>query len=498
MADLVVETQYGRVQGVQENGISVWRGIPFAHSTEGQWRFDLPQPPDAWTGVREATAFGPVAPQPVSPMIIESQMPASEDCLSLNIWSPAADNNRRPVLVWIYGGAFVVGGSPNPLYDGTRFAANGDVVVVTLNYRLGVLGFLHLADLPGGEEFVGSGNLGLFDIIEGLKWVKNNIAAFGGDPNRVTIFGESAGAHAIGVLLAMPAAQNLFQQAILESGSGNAVLSRETATQVASDLLQAVGLDTQRPLDPKVLAEIPLGEWQTAATKIGGDQSGPFKRVFYPVLDNQTLPQHPFTQIANGSARNVRTLVGSNHDEMNLFVYANPEWSKLDEASLKQRCEEMAGEAIWNQVSAFYAESAQPNESPVQKWIRFLTALRYRIPAITLAEKQVEVGAPVWMYRFDWPSPIMNGLLGACHGLEIPFVWNNLDKPGLGAMVGDGPGLQNLADTLHRAWIAFARNGTPDWPAYTDDQHTTMIFNEVSQLQNDPDGDERKIWAGLL
>ena len=262
MSNLIVETRYGKVQGSEQGSISVWKGIPFAQPPTGLRRFRAPQPLEPWMGVREATAFGPMAPQ--VPEIMggiaggadraAKLPPMSEDCLSLNIWSPDADQERRPVMVWIHGGAFTLGSASDPWYDGTSFAVTHHIVVVTLNYRLGILGFVSLKDLAG-EDAAYTGNCGLLDQIAALEWVRENIAAFGGDPDQVTVMGESAGAISIGTLLGMPAAHGLFQRAVLQSGAGSDMTTRSRATKVAQALLAKLGLETSQL---SALADVPL------------------------------------------------------------------------------------------------------------------------------------------------------------------------------------------------------------------------------------------------
>ena len=318
MSNLIVETRYGKVQGSEQDSISVWKGIPFAQPPTGQRRFRAPQPLEPWTGVREVTAFGPMAPQ--VPEIMggiaggadraAKLPPMSEDCLSLNIWSPGADHERRPVMVWIHGGAFTLGSASDPWYDGTSFAVTHHIVVVTLNYRLGILGFVSLKDLAG-EDAAYTGNCGLLDQIAALEWVRENIAAFGGDPDQVTVMGESAGAISIGTLLGMPAAHGLFQRAILQSGAGSDMTTRSRATKVAQALLAKLGLETSQLA---ALADVPL----EALLKIQPELGREFGSVqaFSPMIDGDTLPQHPSAMIAQGSAANVAILAGTNRDEL--------------------------------------------------------------------------------------------------------------------------------------------------------------------------------------
>jgi para-nitrobenzyl esterase len=492
LSNTVVETQYGKVQGTKSGPIFVWKGIPFAQPPIMDLRFHAPQAPSPWTGVRDATIFGLTSVQSGRMMqrfFSATPEPSGEDCLFLNIWSPVADDKRRPVLFWIHGGAFTLGSASTPWYDGTAFATNGDAVVVTINYRLGALGFLHLADI-GGEEKGFSNNCGLLDQIAALEWVRDNIAAFGGDPGNITVFGESAGAMSIGMLLAMPAAKGLFQRAILHSGASHTVQDQERATGIARKLMDILGIHKVTDL-----VDISLEQLLAAQSKVS-ESSG--RVAFQPVVDGVTLPLQPIQAIAGGSAEGITLLVGTNRDEMRLFTMMDPAQATPDMDTLKRLFGANAIEA-----AATY-EADQTEQSSSDAWIDFLTDRVFRIPAIRLAERQSDRGTKVWMYRFDWPTPVFDGRLKACHALEIPFVWNNLDKYGVNMLAGDSPARQKVADAMHAAWIAFARNGNPStpglplWPFYDTTQRATMLFNEECRVVNDPYAAERRLWEGVL
>ena len=492
MSSTVVETQYGKVQGTISGPIFVWKGIPFAQPPLGDLRFRAPQAPNPWAGVRDATTFGLASAQSgrmMQRLFSATPEPSGEDCLFLNIWSPGADDRRRPVLFWIHGGAFTMGSGSTPWYDGTAFATNGDVVVVTINYRLGALGFLHLADIDGKDMDLSS-NCGLLDQVAALEWVRDNIAAFGGDPANVTVFGESAGAMSIGTLLAMPAANGLFQKAILQSGASHTVLDKVRATRNANKLMDILGIHKVTDL-----VDVPLEQLLAAQDKVS-DSSG--RLAFQPVVDSVTLPRQPIQAIAGGSANRATLLLGTNCDEMRLFTMMDPAQATPDMAILERLFGTKAKE-----VSAAY-EAAQPEQSSSDAWIDFLTDRTFRIPAIRLAERQSAHGTNVWMYRFDWPTPVFGGRLKACHGLEISFVWNNLDKYGVNILTGDDPASQKVAHAMHPAWIAFARSGNPNtsglpqWPAYDTTHRATMLFNEECQVVNDPQATERQLWEGVL
>ncbi|MGH2481948.1 MAG: carboxylesterase/lipase family protein, partial [Ktedonobacteraceae bacterium] len=368
----------------------------------------------------------------------------------------------RPVMVWIHGGSFVIG--PGSGYNGAGFAQPGDVVVVTLNYRLGVLGFLHLDELAG-DAYTSSGNCGLLDQVAALQWVHENIAAFGGDPGNVTIFGESAGAWSVGSLLAMPAAKGLFQRAILQSGAAHAIQDSAAATKTARAYLDLLGVGTD---ELARLADLPLEALLAAQTSLlaGNPLAG-----IRPVVDGKDIPESPVQAIARGAAKDVAVLIGTNRHEMKLFVSDSSE-STLD-PGIAQR---ILGERTVEVFTTYAA--AQPGADMREIGLDMFTDYTFRIPAIRLAEAQAGQSAPVWMYRFDWPSP--NARFGACHALELPFVWNNLATSVFRVLTGDNPP-QELANSMHAAWIAFAHTGNPNtpglphWPAYNIDRRATML-----------------------
>jgi para-nitrobenzyl esterase len=497
LSNLIAETRYGKVQGYEQGSISIWKGIPFAQPPTGDLRFCAPGPPTPWTGVREATAYSPMAPQlpemgvdMVGEMGAEQAVkmrPTSEDCLYLNVWSPAADQEKRPVMVYIHGGGFTIGSASDPWYDGASFAANHNIVVVSLNYRLGILGFVYLKDLAGAESRY-TGNCGLLDQIAALRWVRENIAAFGGDPDQVTVMGESAGAMSIGTLLAMPQARGLFQRAILQSGAASNVTTRSEATQVAQALLAKLDL---QPSQLSALAHVPVDALLEIQPELEREFDG--IRAYSPLIDGETLPQHPLTMIAQGSAAGVTILTGTNRDEWRLFTLMSG-GAKVDEEQLKRTFGEQAESAL-----AMYTQ-ARADGSPEFAWIDIMSDKIFRIPMLRLAEAQVRQNAPVWVYRFDWASPVFGGILGAAHAMELPFVFNTLDV-GLSRMfTGDSPARQPLADLMHATWAAFIRGGDPSiaalppWPRYDLERRATMIFADAPQVVDDPRGQMRALW----
>ncbi|GCE22646.1 carboxylesterase/lipase family protein [Dictyobacter kobayashii] len=493
MAAGIVETRYGKIQGFEQKGIQVWKGIPYAQPPLGPLRFRAPQPPQAWSGVRETKKFGPNAAQPNDALGgflggMSTPPPSSEDCLYLNIWSPGADQQKRPVLVWIHGGAFVAGSGSEPWYNGDSFARNGDIVVVTINYRLGALGFLYLGEL-GGEEYASSANCGLQDQIAALEWVRDNIESFGGDPANVTIAGESAGAMSIGALLAAPRAQGLFQRAILESGAAHNVLSRDTAAGMTHAFLKHLDLSQTQlsALESLPVARILEAQQLNSRSTLGG-----------PVIDGTVIPDSPLEMIAAGSAAQVSLLIGTNRDEARLFSLLSGREPKVNHAEL----ERLFGTA-GPEVFATYLQARDDHSEPYA-WMDIVTDRTFRIPALRLVEKQLSHTSSVWVYRFDWPSPAFGGRLGACHALEIPFAWNTLDAEMSQLFIEESPAAQPIAATMHAVWIAFIRSGNPQtpqlpaWPGYQLTQRSTMLFHEHNQLTQDPQSVERQYWENII
>ncbi|MCL6517956.1 carboxylesterase/lipase family protein [Alicyclobacillus sp.] len=490
--NLEVKTRYGRVRGYTAHGVRQWRGIPYAKPPVGPLRFQPPAPPDAWDGVRDATSFGPASLQPedqaIANIVGRAKLPESEDCLYLNIWAPA-DEGPHPVMVWIHGGAYVSGSGSVNWYDGTSFAQQG-VVLVTINYRLGALGFLYLGDLFG-PQYHTSSNLGLQDQVAALRWVHDNIAAFGGDPNQVTIFGESAGAGSVATLLATPSARGLFHRAILQSGSGAlGVHTPESATAVTQRFLAELGVE---PGDAQALLAVPGPRFVEAAAALRN-----LALPFGPVVDGTFLPKHPLAALDEGVADGIPVILGVTRDEYRLFLAGDDRWFQADEASLRQQLRRM-DERLQDSVIDFYLRHT-PGENAGERLIPLVTYRVFVQPMLATADKLVRRGNPVWMYRFDWASPVLDGRLGACHAMEIPFVFNNLDQTGVDRFTGDSADRYPIAQAMHRAWAAFAKSGdpngdgTPSWPTYDLETRTLLAFGINTHTETDPYGPERAEW----
>jgi para-nitrobenzyl esterase len=509
----VVETRSGRVRGTQTEGIEVFRGIPYARAPVGRLRLRPPLPPEPWTGIREATQPGPCAPQNASMVGALLGLPAteaSEDCLTLNVWTPAAgDGQRRPVLVWIHGGGFVFGSGSQAPYDGARLAALGDVVVVTLNYRLGALGFLALPSLADEEGGV-CGNFGLLDQIAALHWVRDHAAVFGGDPDQVTIFGESAGGMSVGTLLGTPAARGLFRGAIAQSGAAHNVSTPEQGERVAYALMKELGLSLT---DVESLRAVPVSEILAAQQRIIGSLLGSGGGLpFQPVVDGRVLPRQPLEAIADGEASGVSLLIGTNRDEWRLFALADTKLRTLDEARLVRRLEravpgrDAMGRSHAERALEVYRRARGPGQetSPIALWNAIEGDRVFGVPAARLADAQNAHAPGVYSYLFTWESPVLGGALGACHGLDVPFVFGTAMLPALRAFVGEGPEVAQLCARIQGAWIAFAHGGSPgheglpDWPRYDPALRPTLLLGGACSLAKAPGDEELQFWDGLL
>ncbi|GIU85019.1 MAG: carboxylesterase [Acidimicrobiales bacterium] len=498
----IAQTTSGRLRGRERRGLLLFAGIPYAAAPVGEGRFRPPRPHEGWVGVRDATRFGKVAPQQRGALggLLDGGEPDwDEDCLFLNVLTPALDDARRPVMVWIHGGGFVSGSGSVPWYDGTNLAGRGDVVVVTINYRLGAFGFLELSHHE--PSFEGSGNCGLLDQVAALEWVRDNIASFGGDPARITVFGESAGAMSIGALMGMPAAKGLFAQAILQSGAAHNVAPREAAQETTDLLLEQFGtrdvgvLVDARP-EELLRAQGRLAEMM-ATGRIPRRAGSAMGLPFGPVIDGSVLPEPPIRAIAAGSAAEVRTIVGTNRDEFRLFTLTRDQAVDMERLGRRLRRLFSHGERLLDAYRALF-----PHADAGDLWNLLMTDGIFRIPAIRLCEAQCSQGA-VWLYRFDWATPVLGGRLGSCHALEIPFVFDNLDKAGVALFCGDDPP-RVLAREMSQAWLDFANGRTQlqvagsTWREYDLDVRHCAVFDRTCRHESDPDSEIRAIWEGIL
>jgi para-nitrobenzyl esterase len=501
---MIVDTTAGKVQGLEKHGVLQFRGIPYGRAE----RFGPVEPPEPWTGVRDATAFAPTAPQNASAlerMLGAQGEPGQEDCLAVNVYTPAADDTARPTMVWIHGGGFVSGSGHVPWYNGSSLAQRYDVVVVTLNYRLGALGFLHLGHLD--PAYAASGTNGIGDQIQALRWVHDNIARFGGDPTNVTIFGESAGGMSVGTLLAAPTAQGLFHKAIAQSGAASHTHDTATAAAVTERFLALLDLPPDggealltRPVDDILQAQAAL-EAERQAAKAPA-RLGLGRLTFQPVVDGALLPGPPLDAIAAGSAAGIGLVAGTTAHEWNLFHAQDQANGSLTEEHLGRRLARLVGaDRVGDVLDAYRA--ARPGLDLDGLYCAVMTDRVFRIPAVRLAEAQIPHAPRVSMYRFDRPSTAFGGTLGACHAIEVPFAFANLDRGGADMLVGsiEEP-TRRLADRMSRAWATAARTGSPEhddlpWPAYDTDRKATCVLDHETSIADDPDGELRRLWDEL-
>ncbi len=490
MTDPIVETTSGPIQGRSKRGVHLFAGIPYAAPPLGQRRFMPPEKPESWTEVLNTRRFGPAAPQVASGGLTNAtEVRWSEDCLTLNVQTPALDNGDRPVLFWIHGGGYRNGQGAIPWYSGQSFCTNGDIVVVTINYRLGAFGFTDLSRF--GSAYENSGVLGTLDQIAALQWVQENIARFGGSPGKVTIAGESAGAFSVSTLLGCAQTRGLFRGAIAQSGGAHHTLPKDAASQVTDWFLAHLNAD-----DPETLSEVSaeaILEAQGATLRDLESGAGFINKLgvavapFYPVHGTPLLPVAPINAIRDGVGSSIPLLTGSNRDETTLWGYGSVDAAKLERAARTYGAE----------VPLAVYRKRHPGTSDNDLLIRMTTDHMFRIPAIRMAEAREENEAHTWMYWFCWPSRAFDGRLGATHALEIPFAFNNLNQPGVDVFVGPGDLPTAVAEEMHAAWIRFIRDGEPGWDRYTSGERLTYRFDESSELLADPDAEERQAWEGV-
>ena len=495
MQTVSVTCSAGEIQGRVKEEALLFAGIPYAQPPVGNLRFKAPQALRTFSEPYQAFKFGPAAPQvPSGGMTDSAPVRWDEDCLTLNVSAPVSISNTltsasRPVLVWIHGGGYRTGQGAIPWYNGTRFARDQDIVVVSINYRLGALGFADLTHL--GDEFKTSNVNGMLDQIAALQWVQRNIEAFGGDPKRVTIAGESAGAFSVGALMGCSAAQGLFSQAIAQSGAAHHTLPPAAAQTVGQTFCEHLGQNNAVGVMAASVEDILSAQTTTAAEFESGagfnNRLATTVSPFYPVHGTELLPTNPLQAIKDGNAPTVRLLVGSNTDETTLWGYGDVDESKL------QRVAEDYGVA--QHLKAY--RNNRPTANAEQLLVALTSDHMFRIPCIRLAEAQLQHTPDVWMYLFNWKSRAFDGRLGATHALEIPFAFNNLDRAGVDVFLGPGPSPQALADTMHQAWSTFIKTGQPGWSNYRLADRSTMVFDDQSAIKNDPMADERMIWEGL-
>lgn len=472
-----VSTSAGRLEGLRVQEVDAFLGVPFARPPLKDLRFRGPAPAEPWTGVRPAVQYGNAPAQLPSPFALSGPDiyaglgPTGEDCLYLNVWTPVRPDERRPVLVWIPGGAFVRGAGSQTVYDGAVLAREHDVVVVTVNYRLGVFGFL-----AGDEQ--GTSNLGLRDQLAALRWVAENIDRFGGDPDRVTVFGESAGAVSIACLLAMPEAAGLFHRAIAQSGAGRRLATPELAQEWTEQVMQEAGVGSTAQLRELQTADLLQVQARVSAALF---QRHGLSGGFQPWVDGELLSEQPVDAAVAGRTGQVELLAGWNRNELALWRALEPDLHAVTWAELSRR----AGQAWGDLGSAHVAlrRAEQPSAAPGQVWELMRTDVEFALPTLAFALGHLGGGAATYLYRFDWggPSPAD----GACHFLEVPFVFGTLDAAGMSGCIGRSPATERLSAVMRQAWTSFARSGSPmlpdrSWPR-ADESNAVVLFDAIGE-----------------
>ena len=498
---LVAMTQHGPVRGVVDDGVLTFKGVRYGADTKDT-RFRAPNPPAEWTEVTDATSYGPSCPQATGPRLslFDSWVPEneslSEDCLFLNVWTPGLDDGARPVMVWFHGGGFTSGSGSSNVYDGVRLVNRGDVVVVTVNHRLNVFGYLHLAEY--GDQYSDSGTAGMVDLVASLEWVRDNIAEFGGDPDNVLIFGESGGGWKVSTIMAMDAAQGLFHRAVAQSGPGLEVATQETAAAASGALLEALGLTKETISE---IDTLPVETILAAAQEVYATGKRPGAR---PVVDGVNIARHPFSPDAPAQSIDVPLLIGSTKHEMTMLAgAARPEWFELNWETLPAALAEAIPGADGEVIMTGYRQLHPDLDASTLFFEAVTDHSVFGRGSFTMADRKSEQsGAPVFQYYLTWETPVEGGKWGATHALDLAFMFDNVAKSE--SMSGTGESQQALADVMSEAWLAFARDGDPnhdglpDWPEYTVEDRATMIFDNELRVVNDPRGQERAIIDNAL
>jgi para-nitrobenzyl esterase len=516
-----VKTSAGTIAGLARGGVLCFLGIPYGASTAADSRFMPPRPALPWSGVRAATVYGDTCPQvplglspfakksaadepPPAPTAMQKQLgmlftrpnpqpKQSEDCLVLNVWTPAIDSAKRPVMVWLHGGGFAVGSASNPAYDGARLAAGENVVVVSINHRLNVFGYLYLGGIAG-DAFAQSGNVGMLDIVAALRWVRDNIGEFGGDPGNVTLFGESGGAGKVSVMCAMPAAKGLFHKAIMQSGPCLQIADKARGTAIANQLLKDLGLSPKQLSQLQSMDALKLAAAADAAeVKVVPRVLGFGPMGLVPLVDGVILPHHPFDTVASPESANVPFMVGSTKDEAVLFAAPLPKWGQFTEADIVEFMRPVAGARAQQAVDLY--KRIHSADSPSYLLVDMITDFWMRQAANRVAEMKVmQEAAPAFVYVLEWQ---VNSELRTPHGTDVALAFDNVNAS---PIIGAAPGAQQISDQMSAAWAAFARTGNPGnakiphWPAYSHHTRANMLFDAHSRVVDDYGKEAREFW----
>lgn len=501
----IVETDKGKIQGLEQGGVDAFLGIRYAAPPVGELRFQPPVPADGWQGIADATGMGapcmqlytPSGPnttdltrqmQGIFPTATEEKID-NEDCLFLNIWTPDASSGSRPVMVWFHGGGYAYGSGGWPAYNGRNLAEKGDVVVVTVNHRLNAFGYLNLAE-KFGEDFAASGNVGNLDLVRSLEWVRDNIAAFGGDPGNVTIMGESGGGSKVSHLMAMPSAEGLFHKAVVQSGPGVTSGKPAEAAEYAEKILEKAGVASVDDLRA-VPAEDLIAAVRRATPAGSGFGRGP---SFGPIADGKIVPRDPFLPAAPAQSKNIPLMIGYNKDEMTLFVASQPWFGRIDDAQLQAMAAGMGADA--SAAVAAYREM-HPDYSPSHIAANAMGARFVRGTYLLADQQSRSADAPVYVYRLTWETPVGGGVLKSPHTLDIPLMFDNAAESA--ALVGTGEEPARMAEMMSDAWIAFAKTGTPssdllpDWKPYTASSRMVMELDLEPRMVDDPEASVRTL-----
>lgn len=501
----VVETTYGPVRGATDGDVQTWKGIRYAAPPVADLRFRLPEPPPPWRNVVDATSYGPACPQPDFPnMPLELGAPQAEDCLRLNVWAPAdaRPGDAKPVMVWLHGGAYVLGSSSQPLYDAHRLVAGGDVIVVTVNYRLGALGFLDLSSFSTPRRRFDP-NIGLHDVLAALRWVRDNIAAFGGDAERVTLFGESAGAGIVTTLLTVPAAAGLFAGAIAQSSPATSVYDSDRARRVAVSFLDKLGID---PSDADTLADAPIAAILAASQEVFDEvpARNPGTLAFVPIVDGELLHDYPVKLAQAGRSHPVPLIIGTNRHEAALFRLMRSPLMPITPRAITSMFTQIAAEQpdlqlpTQEQIVAAYSRLGRR-----ARFLSIATDAGFRMPSVWLAEGHGKV-APVYLYRFDYATPLLKLLLvNAAHATELPYVWGNLGAQGDPTLrLGGTRTAKAISKRVRTRWTNFATHGKPagpdgepDWTPYQDVDRACLLIDKRDTLASCVDAHIRAAWG---